>query len=147
MVADVSNSINENTNENNNISKVDSFYVQAPDLTVPSVMTSARDTTGDTTIVRYLVVNRGPGVSPAKWAADRIYISRLDTFNLDSATVLKSQSYATTIQADDTVTRSSIVTIPDGFDGRRYFYVYTDVANNIFEGSNEGNNTGRSDSV
>jgi len=147
VVADAYNRINENIFENNNVSPLDSFVVQAPDLIVSSVRTSKRDTTGDTTQIHYTIVNQGKGDAASKSSTDRIYISMLDTFNLDSCVALKDVSVSSGIAADDTVERTAEVRIPDGFDGNRYFYVYTDVHNKIFEDTKENNNTGGSDTV
>lgn len=144
---DRGNRVNENTHENNNFSSVDSIFIQTPDLIVPLVSTSAADTTGDTTLIKYEVVNQGNGAAIAKWAQDQIYISHHPSFDPDSCTILSTKSYYNLIESGDTIRRTRIVTIPDGFDGNRYFYVYTDVGDKIFEDGQENNNTGRSDTV
>lgn len=147
VLTDIFNQVNEHVHEGNNTSAVDSMIILSPDLTVFNLRTSKTDTTGDTTLLCYEIINAGQGSAPSKSRTDRFYMSKKSTFDIDSATKLSDVSYSVAIPAGDTVSRKAIVKIPDGFDGDWYFYVHTDFVNTIFENGADNNNQGRSDTV
>jgi CARDB len=143
-LTDISNRVNEYIYESNNVSAVDSIVLLAPDLRIASVLAASKDTTGDTTVLTYDIFNDGNGNVTNKNRTDRFYMSKSLSGHPDSLLVLKNENYNLFIASKDTVTRSSVVQIPDGFDGDYYFFVDTDILNNVFENGLDTNNRGRS---
>ena len=144
IVTDYYNYVNEVSNESNNVSSGYKIVLQSPDLKVSRVIVSATDTTGSNTPVKWTVKNHGPGHDYQGSRTDSIYISKSATWNRNNSTAVGSYRYSATILKNDTLPRSSIVRIPDGFDGNRYFFVVADAAKEVFEKGNDTNNYKRS---
>jgi len=145
-LADLYNQINEVSGESNNTSDPDTTIVMSPDLTVSGVMVDAVDTTGHNTSIEYDVVNIGPGADFQGTRVDSIYI-HTDSNWSSAAKGIGRYLYTPSILAGDTVQVSTSAKIPDGYDGRRYFFVKADGGLQIFENGNDGNNRGVSDSM
>jgi hypothetical protein len=144
ILTDYYSHINETTKENNNISSAHKLIFRSPELIVNRVSVKFTDTTGSTTPITWAVKNQGKGVDFQGFRNDSIYISKSATWKRSNATALGRLRYNYTLQPNDTLSRSAIVTIPDGFDGNRYFYVVTDASSEIFENGKDTNNYKRS---
>lgn len=148
VVTDYTNRITELTGEGNN-TVTRNVQVKSPDLTVNNVVVPTQDTTGHTFTINYNVVNLGPGKARNDTRTDSVFISTLDTFNRALSTPVAALRYTPSASLDSgaVMSRSGNITIPDGFDGDRYFYVHTDAAREIFENIRDNNNTGRSNKM
>jgi len=144
VLTDYYNYINELSKENNNISAGFKMVINSPELIVQRVIASATDTTGSTTPVTWTVKNQGKGTDYQENRNDSIYISKSAKWNRSNSTPLGRLRYTTSLNPGDTLLRSAVVAIPDGFDGGRYFFVVTDASNQIFENGKDTNNYKRS---
>lgn len=117
-----------------------------PDLQVTSVTTPSVGFSGDLLPVTYIVKNFGDGDANQGIWKDQIYISTQSTFDENTAELLtlknSNQSIAQTdvLAANAEYQKTIEVRIPEGLDGDYYFYVFTDVLDNIFESVQENNN-------
>jgi hypothetical protein len=146
---DSKNAIFEYVHEDNNIGAAEFPIVitlrppadlQVTTVTVPSVVSQK------TMEVKWKVGNEGGNPPVENSWADKIYLSKLNIFNADSALFIGERihnqgtdltpgtSYATSIQA----------TLPNGMQGDYYVYVYTDAKKEVFEYTYDDNNVKRS---
>jgi len=146
VVTDFLKYINEVDKENNNESDYDTTRILSPDLTIPSVVVDTLDTTGHTTPIEYVLKNNGPGTDFGGTRVDSIYIDTAKTFG-STAVGIGRYYHTTSILSGESDTINTMVTIPDGLDGTRYFYVKADAGKQVFENGNETNNVGMSDSM
>lgn len=148
VFTDYVNYINEVSNEGNNIASA-ATTVKSPDLRVRNVVVPTQDTTGHSFTISYDVLNNGPGKSRNDTRTDSVYISLLDTFNRAHCTPVAVFRYTPSSSLDSgaVMARTGNVTIPDGFDGDRYFYVFTDASNDVFENLLDNNNIGGSNKM
>ncbi|MCB9245788.1 MAG: right-handed parallel beta-helix repeat-containing protein [Flavobacteriales bacterium] len=146
VVTDANGYIEELSGESNNVSKGDSIIINSPDLVVRHVDVDARDTSGHLTRIEYWVKNLGPGADLGTTRSDSFYIHTGNTWS-SSARRLSRYTYTTTIQPGDSHFVSTTVRIPDGTEGKRYFFVSTDAQLAIFENGKDNNNRGVSDSM
>ncbi|MBI3350329.1 MAG: putative Ig domain-containing protein, partial [Burkholderiales bacterium] len=157
------------SNEGNNVKTVDAPVVARPaDLKVTSIVTQPVNYSGEKTSVTWTVRNDGADVwSGTHLWSDRVYISPDPTFGNRAISMgsfvhaaggglASGQSYSTT--AD--------ITVPAGWDGPYYIYVFTDAApepnaaeaasgknsdayafygGSVYEGAAATNNMGRAD--
>lgn len=132
-LTDIYAHINEVSNEGNNKSTAHKIVIVTPDLRVNRVAVSSTDTTGSTTLINWTVKNTGIGNDYQGTRTDSIYISKFATWNRNNSTAVGAYRYNSTILKNDTLPRSAVVRIPDGFDGNRYFFVVADAAKEVFE--------------
>jgi len=144
VLTDYYNNINETTKENNNTSSAFKLIFRSPELIVQRVSVKSTDTTGSTTPISWAVKNQGKGTDFQGLRNDSIFISKSATWKRSNSTAIGRLRYNFTILPNDTLSRSTIVTIPDGFDGNRYFYVVTDASSEIYENGKDTNNYKRS---
>ncbi|HOY32570.1 MAG TPA: CARDB domain-containing protein [Bacteroidales bacterium] len=118
-----------------------------PDLKVTSIITPADMFSGQTVTISWTVKNYGDGNTNTSNWSDRVYISSDTALNINTAVNLGTFTHTGLLNPDSSYTTTHAVTIPSNIYGTYYFYVITDVANNVFEYVYENNNTTRSDSV
>ncbi|NUM31917.1 MAG: right-handed parallel beta-helix repeat-containing protein [Bacteroidetes bacterium] len=147
VLTDYYNSINEVSNEGNNTSIRDSIIIFSPDLIVTKVIVNSIDSTGSTTPIKWTVKNVGKGNDYQGLRYDSIFISPSSTWNRSNAKALGRFNYSNNLLVGDSIDRNEIVTIPDGYLGTKYFYVFTDGTNNVYEWTKENNNINVSDSM
>jgi hypothetical protein len=136
--------VNEPGKENNNVSAAYKMIIQSPDLVVSRVSVVSKDTTSTPTKIGWTVKNQGKGGDYAGNRSDSIFISKSATWNRNNSTAVGALRYSLNILKGDTVSKSTTVTIPDGFDGNRYFFVVTDGINEVYEAGRDTNNYKRS---
>lgn len=127
----------------------------SPDLQLTQVIRSKDTLVSDASYgISYTVKNFGLGAVQGKTWVDNIYLSKLAIWNSDSAKLIKSVSRTQTLASDSNYTVSDSVlvsmTLMQSMKAngvKAYFFVRTDSANAVYEGNNENNNIGRSDSV
>lgn len=140
--------INEVSNENNNVSDPDTSVLLSPDLAALHVSVPSSDTTGHPIALQYTVKNMGPGKARNDTRIDSFYISTspmIGSPKVGIGRLLTTPS--SSLRAGDSIKYSVQVTIPDGYDGTRYFWVRTNATNTIFENGKTANNIGSSDSM
>ncbi|MCB9251428.1 MAG: right-handed parallel beta-helix repeat-containing protein [Flavobacteriales bacterium] len=147
VIADYFDYVNEVTHENNNVSPGTKIFIKSPDLIVSRVVVQKTDTTGSMTPINYTIKNIGEGVDyqGARW--DSFYISKSPTWNKKLAYPIGRKLYSGTILPADSMNLSISVKIPDGYDSTRYFYVFTDIFDQIYEYGRDTNNYRRSNSM
>ena len=147
---DGGNNLFEYVYENNNV-KTSPFPINVslaipPDLQANSLTIPPTGSSGKTISIQWTVENVGPNPPPESGWSDWVYISKLDTFNLDSAIFIgaKSVSNSPTLNAGDDYTFTHLVTLPNGTEGAYYVYLLADGGEDVFEYVNENNNIIRS---
>lgn len=131
--ADYNKYINEVSNEGNNGTSGHKIIIRSPDLKVERVIVSNTDTTGSITPISWTVKNYGPGHDYQGTRSDSIFISKVATWNRNNVVKIGSYRYSANILKNDTLVRSTNVTIPNGFDGNRFFFVVADGGKEVFE--------------
>lgn len=146
---DNSNSVLE-TNNNNNIShNKDTMLVYlspVPDLRVAKIIVQNSSFSGQQINITWHVKNNGLANTGNLTWNDRVYFSA-DTMLNSSAVNLGTFSRTGDLPQDSLYEMTRAVTIPNYIFGRFYFYVVTDVYNQVYEHALENNNTLRSDSI
>lgn len=148
IVTDVNNQIYEHASENNNrggSDTIDVLLTPPPDLIVRNIVVPDTSSGRKLTNVSYQVINQGGSRTLNGWY-DAIYISTSPVFNPASSEFLYN-GYHANLQSGDTLFISRNVTIPDGYNGNYYIWVYTDAYNYVFEGTEDTNNVSRASIV
>lgn len=148
---DFNNNIFETSNTNNtgrSASPIAIALSPSPDMQVTSVLVPDTATAGDIIPLTYKVTNRGrKAVSGITWL-DKAYLSLSPQFNAAASTFVRDMAQARTVQRDSSYEVNTTVKIPASFaDTSYYAYIYTDSENAIYEHTDEGNNTGRSNKI
>ncbi|MCC6721588.1 MAG: hypothetical protein IT243_05255 [Bacteroidia bacterium] len=136
--------VNEVSNEGNNMSLKDSVYIFSPDMIVTRILINSTDSTGSTTPIKWTVKNNGKGNNLQGHRCDSIFMSKQLTWNRSQAKALGRYCYTSNINIDDTLQLNTIVTIPDGYDGKWLYYIFADADENNYEWTKENNNISRS---
>ncbi|MEO5647983.1 MAG: CARDB domain-containing protein, partial [Chitinophagaceae bacterium] len=118
-----------------------------PDLQVTSLIAPNFTFSGQPVTITYKVSNLGTGPTVAANWTDFIYLTKDSVLNLATATFLGAQVHNGALAVNGFYTQQKTFTIADGTFGRYYFYVRTDISNQVYEHASENNNTGRSDSI
>jgi hypothetical protein len=145
---DCYNNVYENVWESNNKTRTDSIWIALtppPDIVVTSIQVPLTGNSGQPLSIRWTVQNQGPGSPFEKGWSDRVYLSRLSSFNPDSVIPIGGYEKTGGLPPDSSYTILSTPTIPNGLSGTYYLYVKTDWDNQVFEYIYEGNNVCRSD--
>ncbi len=147
--ADRYNALLEKDNTNNTGKSAFPLWVKLtppPDLFVNTIVPPADVFSEDTVNITWSVINKGKWPTETNAWTDRVYISQdydtakryfLGNFYHKGDTLYPNQSYTTT----------HAVILPQGIFGRYYFYVETDINNQVQEHAYDGNNISQSDSV
>ncbi len=118
------------------------------DLQVLTV-TAPPAVTDKTIQINWKVSNEG-GNPPIETSwRDKIYLSKLSSFNIDSAKLIADRVYTawTSLNPGNSYLGSVQATLPDGIQGDYYVYVYTDANKEVFEYIYDDNNIGRSTGI
>jgi subtilase family serine protease/methionine-rich copper-binding protein CopC/type 1 glutamine amidotransferase len=137
--ADSQNQQPEN-NENNNFNS-ESLSISLPplpDLVVSSISAPIEGFSGQTIQYSWTVTNQGTGPASGTWS-DRVLLS--DDTSVGNDVHLGDFSFTGTIAAGQSITRTQTYTLPIALEGDRWFIVQTDRGNQLYEHTNEGNNT------
>ncbi len=149
VVANAYKEVRETDQTNNTAHGTIATFVQlAPpaDLQVTSIVPPNFIFSGDTIDLAYTVANNGSGPTVTSSWYDYIYLSKDSVFT-GSSVLLESFSRTEALAAGANYTKVQRVRMPQGLSGKYYFFVRTDVWNNVYEHAAENNNTGMSDSV
>jgi hypothetical protein len=114
--------------------------LQVASVTVPSTVSEK------TMDIKWEVGNEGGNPPIENSWSDRIYLSKLSTFNADSALLIgdKIHGQGADLTPGTSYTVAVQATLPDGLQGDYYVYVYTDAKKEVFEYTYDDNNIKRS---
>lgn len=141
---DVNGNVFENTFEGDNlgVSALTHFTLTPPpDLRVTAVQAPAQAFSGQPVNLNWTVANAGEGRTLETAWVDRVYVS-IDSVFDSGDLVLGSFQHNGALDAQATYTTTQSVTLPVGQVGERWFFVVTDVLNNVYEHASENNNSG-----
>ena len=147
--ADRNNQILE-TNDDNNYGVSDSPIIvklaPTPDLFVSEVITPSDFFSEDTIQISWRVKNDGIWRTETGNWYDRVYFS--SDYNLSKRHFLGDFLHSgDTLRPGESYLTTNRVVIPEGVFGRYYFYIETDINNNVQEHAFDGNNLTQSDST
>ncbi len=146
-VADVFNANEDKDTSNNHRvarqgSIVKQIYVRPippADLTVASLVVPASGKSGQPLRVRWTVKNQSANVTNAAGWTERIYLSKDAQLDVSDAP-LASYSHGGALSPSASYADSMDVSIPMSAQGNYYVLLKTDDNDNVYEGTNEGNN-------
>lgn len=145
---DATNQVFENIGEDNNfrMSEPITIILTPPaDIQVNSISVADSVSVRESVPITWTVINAGGVATPQSGHWDAIYISELDTFNIQQSTKLKEKKHNASVSVGGFYNVTDNVNIPDKIDGTYYLYVYTDSRDDVFEHLKEDNNTKRND--
>ncbi len=146
IFTDYTNKVFELPSETNNTQKsYHSIQINKPDLKVIGLTHPVSFNTGQSTTIEWKVKNDGQGNLLNKKWTDRLYLSTYQLFHPDSLSEIASVTYIVTqLISSDSISKSVTFNMPSKPSGNYYLYIFTDVKDTIYEGSNENNNILRS---
>jgi subtilase family serine protease len=139
---DQANDVFELNNDNNQGYSQNTVEVlsRPADLVVTTVGSSALADAGKSTRVNWTVLNQGIGDTVVEGWNDKLYISTDSIFDTNDI-LLGSFSQNGLLNANDSYSRSELVTIPFELFGNYSLIMVADADKGVYEGANEGNNT------
>ncbi|MCD4736097.1 MAG: hypothetical protein K8R53_08650 [Bacteroidales bacterium] len=140
---DYSETIFENYQEENNIARsINTIEILRADLIVSNMLIPSTVNFGESMLVEWVTKNQGAiTIQNSSWI-DRIMLSSYNSYHADSVVFLGELSQSGPLPAGGSLQNQLSVTIPNGFSGQYYTYVFTDFNDVIDENINENNNTG-----
>lgn len=148
VLIDKNNNFPETTKNNNIGRSTNAIQVERPDLIVTNVTVPTTSVSGSETQINWTIKNSGSGTAQQKTWRDRLVMSRLPVYYPDSTVLLGEYVHdKVTLGSGDSVIISKQYVIPHGYSGDWYFYVITDVLNNVYEKNGEQNNVSNSSNV
>jgi subtilase family serine protease/protocatechuate 3,4-dioxygenase beta subunit len=130
-----------NTNNVTQSSHQVQIVSQPADLVVTEAIIPATGEAGKPISVQWTVKNQGTGDTIVTSWSDRIVASSDGILGDADDITLATFTRTGLLAADDTYTRTETVNLPFSLEGNYQLFVITDAANNVYEGSNEGNNS------
>ncbi|MCF8370707.1 MAG: T9SS type A sorting domain-containing protein [Bacteroidales bacterium] len=129
--------VNELVETNNWIrsNAVDVILTPPPNLEVNYVTSSTSAVSGETIKVKWETENTGANPPVETIWRDKIYLSQVDTFNINVSTLISTKYHygGNALVPFSTYTDSIYYTLPNGISGQYYVYVHTDAFNEVFE--------------
>jgi concanavalin A-like lectin/glucanase superfamily protein/HYDIN/CFA65/VesB family protein/CARDB protein/flagellar hook capping protein FlgD len=146
--ADGGGAVFEYLYEGNNLTRSDTTcFVAWPDLDVVTVTAPSAAQSGQTITVNWSTSNVGPGPLIQRGVSDRVYLSMSPVLDPVHDLELGTFPRLLTLTPGATSVAQQNVVIPNGTNGPRYLYVWSDWDDRIGEGGAEQNNVGRSDTL
>jgi hypothetical protein len=139
---DATNVIFEHSGDNNNTRASNPINVilrPPPDLQVVSVAVPAATGSGQAYSVVYTVSNLGPGDTDVAAWTDRIYRNQNPNHAI-APTTLATIGRAGILPAGQSYVVTRTFSMPDGVTGDYYLHVSTDIYDDVYEYTDEGNN-------
>ena len=129
--------------EGNNVS---SYAMQInltppPDLQVSSVNGGTAAWSGQGLTIGWTVSNLGQGPTRHNLWQDQIYVSDDEVLDVEQDIELGYVTRSGFLPLNESYTKSSTVTLPQGYEGQYYVFVVTDILNQVPEFDKEGNNS------
>jgi subtilase family serine protease len=146
VTTDIYDNVFESALENNNTLRSNPITViltPPPDLLVTSMTVPDTVSNKESVQISWTVQNQGGSATLTGSWSDRIYLSHLPSFDVDSAIILGTASHSGVLGVGGMYTNQKGVIIPANINGPYYFYITVDVGNSVDEFANEANNTQR----
>ena len=143
VVTDVYNWLVDYSAKNNRLLASHSVFVQLtppPNLQVTSVTVIGLVSSGQSARITYIIQNTGIGITAKTRWTDAIYLSRFDKYN-SSAMLLYTATQSGSLLPSAQRINSVDVPIPNAVYDDYYIIVYADMFNDIYENTNEDDNT------
>ncbi len=141
---DVRDTIEEFDAEQNNTaistSPIDVVLQPLPNLQVTDVRAPATAFSSQKAVVEWTVTNTGTGSTNTPSWIDRVYLSTDAVFDAGDM-LLGSATNPSFLAAGDSYVSQLEVTMPQGISGPRWFIIVADGANQVFEFTNEDDNS------
>lgn len=115
---------------------------ELPDLVIDTVIAPATAFSGQEIEIEWQVVNDGLGSTNDQLWSDAIYLSSDATLNISYDIYLGAVQNLTALDDGISYTNSGMFTVPNGFVGNYYVFVYADKWKNVIE-ENDNNNWDR----
>ncbi|MEQ9484082.1 Ig-like domain-containing protein [Coleofasciculus sp. F4-SAH-05] len=128
------------TNETNNVNstQIELTIPPTPDLIVSDISAPTTAVSGQGIEVSWTLTNQGDGTASGTWT-DQVFLS--DNLTVGNDQFLDSFTFTGTLAPGESITRTQIVTAPIDLAGDHYFVVDTDTNNQIFEFTEDNNNS------
>ncbi|MFP5275442.1 CARDB domain-containing protein, partial [Coleofasciculus sp.] len=132
------------TNETNNVNstQIELTIPQTPDLIVSNISAPTTAVSGQGIEVSWTLTNQGDGTASGTWI-DQVFLS--DNLTVGNDQFLDSFTFTGTLAPGESTTRTQVVTAPIDLAGDHYFVVNTDTNNQIFEFTEDNNNSAIAD--
>lgn len=137
---------NDNNNQNFNRDTMLVYLSPVPDLQVAKIIVQNNAFSGQQLSITWNVKNNGLANTGYLQWNDRVYISADTVFNA-TAVSLGTFKHIGDLPVDSLYQQVRTIAIPNYIYGRYYFYITTDIYNQVYEHALENNNTFRSDSI
>ncbi|MEF7616672.1 CARDB domain-containing protein [Aquincola sp. MAHUQ-54] len=147
--ADANHQVFENTAEGDNVgvSALTRFTLTPPpDLRVTAVQAPTQAFSGQPMSLNWTVTNAGDGRTAETSWYDRVYVSTDNVFDAGDL-ALGTFFHSGALDGGESYTATHSVTLPVGEVGERWFFVVSDIYNNVYEHANENDNAGGEDTA
>ena len=130
------------TDETNNttFAPIQLVYPPSSDLVVDTILPPVIGTSGEAISLTWRVSNQGQLATNSNTWSDRVYISKSATFD-NTAIAIGTADRTGKLNAGDNYLQTATFTLPNAISGNYYFFVTTDINNQVNEYKFEGNNT------
>lgn len=128
----------DDENNNVNFESIDLSLPPLPDLVVTDIDAPIEGLSGQDVQYSWTVSNIGSGDAAGSWR-DRVWLSTDQSLG-GGDLYLGDFRFTGTIAAGESIARAQTYTLPVNMEGERWFIVQTDVHNELYEHTNEGNN-------
>ncbi len=144
LSVDGNSALFESIGEANNTARLP-IEVRSPDLTIPSIeLSNYTPNSSDTIQLDYQLRNDGLGTLRSGSWRDVVYLSPTLVFDSSAIELTSIEYMGNTINAQNELSKSASVRIPNGLQGNYYIFMVTDYEETIFEGDQEDNNIANS---
>jgi hypothetical protein len=121
-------------------SPIQTFTIRdLPDLLVDSISAPSMAVSEEEIEIEWQIRNNGTGNTQATVWTDAVYLSQDATLNISFDTYLGGVPNLTALEPGEAYTQTGSFTIPQGFAGNYYVFVYADRFSNLIESNNNNN--------
>ena len=136
--------VETDNNNNLNLDPIELTLPPLPDLIVSDISAPIEAFSGQNIVVSWTLTNQGEASASGTWT-DRVFLS--DDLDIGSDQLLDSFVFTGILDPGESITRQQVVMLPADLEGDRFIVVTTDASNQIFEFTNEDNNSAIDDQV
>jgi hypothetical protein len=150
VLTDNTNLVYEHALDQNNEGRsqpINIILIPPIDLVITGISIPSTASTFEKITISYNIENQGGSSTKNKIWYDYLYISQSPVFDAGSAALIGSITHSTALNPGDVKNIQYNFYIPENYQGEYYIHVVTDKSNNIFEYTNENNNTSTSQST
>jgi RNAse (barnase) inhibitor barstar len=129
------------TSDNTGFRSVIITPTPSPDLQITEAKAPAEAFSGQSISLRWVVANQGLGITTETDWQDGIFLSKNAILD-DTDIQLGDFKHTGALNPNESYIQTGTVNLPVGLVGDYYFFVQSDVANQVFENLDENNNSG-----